>query len=82
MTESNDVKHSWIGLNSYFSASSKHALTFLIIHCVGDSFSASRRVRFMANLGDHWDVDAMFNEDVYTWVWKIVTDGQTDSLPI
>ena len=25
-------------------------------------------------------VDAIFNEGVYTWVLKIVTDGQTDSL--
>ena len=35
---------------------------------------------FYANLGDHRDVDAMFNENVYTWVRKIVTDGQTNSL--
>ena len=25
-------------------------------------------------------VEAIFNEGVYTWVLKIVTDGQTDSL--
>ena len=74
MTEGNDVKHSWIGLNSYFSASPKHALTFLI---VGDS---SRCVRFIANLGNCPGLDAIFNKGVYTWVLKIVTDGQTDSL--
>ena len=77
MTEGNDVKHSWIGLNSCFSASPKHALTFLI---VGDSISASRRVCFIANLGDRRGVDAIFNEGIYTWVLKIVTDSQTDSL--
>ena len=49
MTEGNDVKHYCIGLNSYFSASPKRALTFLI---VGDSISASRRVCFIANLED------------------------------
>ena len=43
----NDVKHSWVGLNSCFLASPKHTLTFLI---VGDSISASRHVRFIANL--------------------------------
>ena len=79
MTEGNDVKHSWIGLNSCFSASPKYALTFLIVH-VGDSISASRRVRFIANLGDRRGVDAIFNEGVYTWVLKIVTTCQTDSL--
>ena len=78
MTEGNDVKHSWTGLNSYFSVSPKHALTFLI---VGDSIYASIRVRFIANLEDRRSVDAIFNEVVYTWVLKIVTDGQTDSLP-
>ena len=36
-------------LNSCFSASPKHALTFLV---VSDSISASRCVRFIANLGD------------------------------
>ena len=77
MTEGNDVKHSWIGLNSYFSASLKHAVTFLI---VDDSISASRRVRFIANLGDRQGVDSIFNEGIYTWVLKIVTDGQTDNL--
>ena len=35
---------------------------------------------FYANLEDRRDVDAMFNENVYMWVWKIVTEGQTDSL--
>ena len=75
MTEGNDVKHSWIGLNNYFSASPKHALTFLI---VGDFISASRRVHLIASLGDRHDVDAMFNEGVYMWVLKIVTDGQFD----
>ena len=77
MTEGNDVKHSWIGLNSYFLASPKHALTFLI---VGDSISASRCVRFIANFRDRRGVDAIFNEGVYKWLLKIVTDSQTDSL--
>ena len=49
MTEGNDVKHFWIGLNNYFLASPKHALTFPI---VGDFISASRRVHFIDNLGD------------------------------
>ena len=56
----NDVKHSWIGLNSYFLGSPKNAITFLI---VGDSISACRRVPLIANLGDHWGVDAI---KVYT----------------
>ena len=50
ITEGNDFKHSWIGLNNYFSASPKHVLTFLI---VGVSISAYRHVRFIADLGDH-----------------------------
>ena len=61
MTEGNDVKHFWIGLNNYFSASQKQALIFLIV-C--DFISASRRVYFIANLWDCHDVDAMFNEGV------------------
>ena len=53
----------------------KHPLTFLI---VGDFISACRRVHFIANLWDRHDVDVMFNEGVYMWVLKIVTDGQFD----
>ena len=47
---------------------------------VGDSISASRLVPFVANLGDRRGVDAIFNEGVYMWVLKIVTDSQTVSL--
>ena len=67
MTEGNDVKHSWIGLNSYFVASPKYALTFLI---VDESISASTRVHFIANLRDRWGVDTIFNGGVYMWVLK------------
>ena len=77
MTEGNDVKHSGLALNSYFSAFPKHALTFLIL---GDSNFASRHVLFIANLGDHRLLDTIFNKGVYIWVLKIVTNGQTDSL--
>ena len=51
-----------------------HTLTFVI----GDSISAYRRVHFIANLGDCRGIDAIFNEGIYTWVLKIVTDGQFD----
>ena len=51
--------------------------TFLIVN---DSISASKRVCFIANIADRRDVDTMFNEGIYMWVLKIVTDSQTDSL--
>ena len=49
-----------------------------MFYIVAALISTSRHVRFIANLGDRRGVDAIFNKGVYTWLLKIVTDGQTD----